>query len=134
MIKIWEPLEPLTVNAAVIHFTFLDSCTKEIPLLLKGEVPSNPDGQLGSGNWSVFPKAILFGGGYTDNDIAAVRKAVAEVDGARKIPWLRVDVTKPAPPVGPGYGAAVVARAKEELKRLEAEGVFDSNDDSIRLF
>ena len=112
----------------------IDSCTKEIPLLLKGEVPSSPSDQLGSGNWSGFPKAILFGGGYTDKDIAAVRKAVAEVEGARKIPWLRVDSTKPAPPPGPGYGAAIVSRAKEELRKLEAEGVLDSNDDSIRLF
>ena len=86
MIKIWEPLKALTVNAAVIHFTLIDSCTKEIPLLLKGEVPSSPSGQLGSGNWSGFPKAILFGGGYTDKDIAAVRNAVAEVEGAKKNP------------------------------------------------
>ena len=82
----------------------------------------------------MFPKAIIFGGAYQDKDIAALREATAKLEGARKIPWLRVDTTKPAPPVGPSYGAFIVARAKEELRRLEADGVLESGDDSVRFF
>ena len=42
--------------------------------------------------------------------------------GIRPIPWLRPDTTKPAPPLGPEYGKALVARVKELLARLEQEG------------
>ncbi|KAF7347163.1 hypothetical protein MVEN_01470800 [Mycena venus] len=118
----------------VIHFTLAAEATKEIPLLLKGEVPSPSSSSLGSGNWSVFPKAILFGGAYKDEMIEDVRGAVAKTAETKRIPWLRVDSNLPHPPLGPEYGAAIVERAKAILGKLEAEGKLDVEDDSIHLF
>ncbi|KAJ6457361.1 hypothetical protein C8R45DRAFT_1033485 [Mycena sanguinolenta] len=117
-----------------IHFTLAASSVTEIPLLLKGEVPDPRSSSLGSGDWSTFPKAIVFGGAYEDAMIDAVRKAVAETSGTKRIPWLRVDSNRPHPPIGPEYAAAIVARTKAMLAKLESEGKFDAEDDSIYLF
>ncbi|KAF7340958.1 hypothetical protein MSAN_02081100 [Mycena sanguinolenta] len=116
-----------------IHFTLAASSLTEIPLLLKGEVPNPSSSKLGCGDWSTFPKAIVFGGAYQDSLFEAVRKAVAETPGTKRIPWLRVDSSRPHPPIGPEYAAAVVARTKAMLSKLESEGKFDAEDDSIYL-
>ncbi|KAJ6512721.1 hypothetical protein C8R45DRAFT_796705, partial [Mycena sanguinolenta] len=108
-----------------IHFTFAASAAAEIPLLLKGEVPS-PSSSLGSGNWSTFPKAILFGGAYTDEQIEALRTSVANTPGTKRIPWFRVDTSIPHPPFRTEeYAAAIVARAKAMLSKLENDGKLD---------
>ncbi|KAJ7239786.1 hypothetical protein B0H12DRAFT_1135745 [Mycena haematopus] len=118
----------------VIHFTLAASAPTEIPILLKGEVPSPSSSRLGSGEWSLFPKAIVFGGAYDDAQIEKVRRAVAETPGTKRIPWLRVDNNLPHPPVGPDYAAAIVGRMKAMLSKLEGEGKFDVDDDSIYFF
>ncbi|KAF7340990.1 hypothetical protein MSAN_02084400 [Mycena sanguinolenta] len=119
----------------VIHFTLMTAATTEIPLLLKGEVPSPSSSSLGSGNWSTFPKAVVFGGAYDDAQIEAVRKAVAEAPGTKRIPWLRVDMRVPHPPVDtPEYAVAVVGRMKALLGKLEGEGKFDAEDDTVYFF
>lgn len=117
-----------------IHFTLAAAATTEIPLLLKGEVPSPSSSSLGSGNWSAFPKAIVFGGAYQDADVEELRKLVAATPGTRRIPWLRVDSTLPHPPPGPEYAKAVVVRLKAMLAKLEEEGKFDVEDDSVYMF
>lgn len=38
------------------------------------------------------------------------------------VPWLRMDMSVPRPPPGPGYGEHVVERVKACMKRIEAEG------------
>ncbi|KAK6969006.1 hypothetical protein R3P38DRAFT_2671605 [Favolaschia claudopus] len=120
----------------VIHFTFAAAATKEIPLLLKREVPKDPSSDLGSGNWDVFPKALVFGGAYKDEMIEDVRKAVAQTEGVKRIPWLRVDNNKPHPPpeTGADYASLIVSRLKAMLMKLEDEGKFDADDDSLYLF
>jgi hypothetical protein len=55
------------------------------------------------------------GGGYSDEEIEEIRKASA---GIKNIPWLRPDTNKPAPPLGPEYGKAMVARIKKMVKDL----------------
>ena len=42
--------------------------------------------------------------------------------GIKPIPWLRPDMSKPAPPLGPEYGKALVARIKVLLEQLDREG------------
>ncbi|KAF8215627.1 hypothetical protein K438DRAFT_1798993 [Mycena galopus ATCC 62051] len=118
----------------VIHFTLAAAANKEIPLLLKGEVPNPSSSNLGSGNWSVFPKAVVFGGAYEDGQIEDLRKLVAETVGTRRIPWLRVDSNLPHPPIGPEYAANIIERAKAMLGKLEGEGKLDVEDDSIHFF
>ncbi|KAJ7239800.1 hypothetical protein B0H12DRAFT_1025071 [Mycena haematopus] len=117
-----------------IHFTLATSALTEIPLLLKGEVPNPSSSSLGSGDWSVFPKAIVFGGAYDDTQFEEVRKAVAKTSGTKRIPWLCVDNNLPHPPVGPDYAVVVARRMKAMLNKLEGEGKFDVDDDSIYFF
>jgi hypothetical protein len=38
------------------------------------------------------------------------------------VPWLRLDLSKPAPPLGPAYGKALVERIKVVMKELEEVG------------
>lgn len=45
-------------------------------------------------------------------------KAVSERSDAKRVPWLRADTSKPAPPLGPEYGKAMVQRSKECLGGL----------------
>ncbi|KAK7046366.1 hypothetical protein R3P38DRAFT_2873468, partial [Favolaschia claudopus] len=119
----------------VVHFTLAPAATKEIPLLLKGQAPKDPSSDLGSGNWDVFPKALVFGGGYTDEMIEAVQKAVAaETEGVKRIPWLRVDSSIPHPTDPAEYAPFVTKRLKATLKKLEEEGKFDADHHEIRKF
>jgi hypothetical protein len=55
------------------------------------------------------------GGGYSDEEIREIREASV---GIKSIPWLRPDTNKPAPPLGPEYGKAMVARIKDTVKDL----------------
>jgi hypothetical protein len=111
-----------------------DSVEAELPVVMTGKIPEVISSKIGSGNYDTPPKALFLGGVFDDATIEKLRKAVQETPGARRMPWLRVDSSKPAPPIGPEYGKAVVARAKETLERLEKEGILDSNTDPIILF
>ena len=92
----------------------------EIQALLKGESPTISDSeQLGSKNYSKPAIAVVTGAGYDDAAVAEMREACK---GTRHVPWLRPDLEKPAPPLGPGYGEAMVERVKVCLKELAADG------------
>ena len=92
---------------------------------------------LGTGNWSVPPKAILFGGAFGRPKLDEVRKWVADARGEarRRIPWIRVDSTlsKKDPRVDPeGYAVEVASRFKAQLARLNEEGKLERDgDDSM---
>ncbi len=86
---------------------------------VQNEQPPLSDSALGSKDYSRLPVAIILGGGYDDASTDLMMKAAA---GIKPIPWLRPDLTKPAPPLGPEYGKVLVARVKELLARLEKEG------------
>jgi len=95
----------------------------QIPTILKGDKSVPADSELGSRDYSKPPVAVILGGGYTDADVELMFSASA---GIRPIPWLRPDLTKPAPPLGPEYGKALVGRVKELLVELEKEGKMDT--------
>lgn len=42
--------------------------------------------------------------------------------GLHPVPWLRPDLSKPAPPLGPEYGKALVGRIKVLFKELDKDG------------
>lgn len=52
--------------------------------------------------------------------------------GTHPIPWLRPDLSKPAPPLGLEYGKALVHRIKELLIKLESDGKM--NDEKISWY
>ncbi|KAL8722227.1 MAG: hypothetical protein Q9181_007537, partial [Wetmoreana brouardii] len=105
----------------VIHLILSTSAGKaEIPSLLRGEVPpANDADNLGIKNYSEAPTAVILGGGYEDSHVAEMRQACQDDS---KIPWLRPDLSKPAPPLGPEYGKARVQRVKSCLSNLEEGG------------
>lgn len=79
------------------------------------------ESNIGSKNYAKAPKAILLGGGNTDDDVAQMREASKDV---MSIPWIRQDLTKAAPPFRTReYGLAVVERAKATLKELQEKGL-----------
>ncbi|KAI1305519.1 hypothetical protein F5Y03DRAFT_395051 [Xylaria venustula] len=104
----------------VIHFVMSpDGGAVQIPAILKGEQSPPSESALGSKDYSKPPIAIILGGAFDDAGIETMMKAS---EGTRPIPWLRPDLTKPAPPLGPEYGKALVARIKVLLAQLEKEG------------
>jgi len=113
----------------VIHF--LQSSSRgatELPHLLAGSVPpprtdsAADESNIGSKNYADPAKAIILGGGPTDDDIKLMRDA-CEKEGLLGIPWIRPDLSKATPPLRTReYGLAVVERAKAMLKELEENG------------
>lgn len=77
------------------------------------------DSTLGSKNYDKTPGAILLGAGYSDQEIEGIRRVSA---GIKDVPWLKPNTNKPAPPLGPEYGKALVARIKETVKELSDMG------------
>ncbi|KAK0638494.1 hypothetical protein B0T16DRAFT_462271 [Cercophora newfieldiana] len=130
--------EALKPEYEVIHFTLRPAAFAEIPLLLKGEVPSPPSSSIGTGNWSTPPKAVVFGGAFTADNIKELRALVDGTEGnLRKIPWVAVDGSKPRPEVRgneQGYMAAMSKRFKKGLEELEAEGKLGADGaDEVKL-
>ncbi|KAL2195271.1 hypothetical protein P885DRAFT_40560 [Corynascus similis CBS 632.67] len=108
----------------VVHFIFINDARREIPMLTRGEIPS-PRNPHGSDDWSTRPKAIVYAAVYRDRDIDMYRKLTTEAAGTdanNLLPWLRVDTSIPAPPVGPELVKALTLRAKNMLKKLDEEG------------
>ncbi|KAI0550416.1 hypothetical protein F4679DRAFT_583660 [Xylaria curta] len=114
----------------VIHFVMSpESGAVQIPAILRGEQSPPSDSALGSKDYSKPPVAIVLGGGFDDAGVNVIKKAS---EGIKPIPWLRPDLTKPAPPLGPEYGKAMVARAKALLAQLEKEGKM--NEEKVHLY
>ncbi|KAI3329514.1 hypothetical protein F4824DRAFT_506093 [Ustulina deusta] len=104
----------------VIHFVMSpESGAIQIPAILKGDQSPPSHSALGSKDYSKSPVAIIMGGAFDDAGIEAMMKAS---EGIKPIPWLRPDLTKPTPPLGPEYGKAMVARVKVLLEQLKKEG------------
>ena len=76
--------------------------------------------QVGSGNYSKPPVAIITGGGYDDAAFEQMYDAAKE--RRREVLWLRPDMTVETPPLGPKYGEHMVERVRAALKRLQNEG------------
>jgi hypothetical protein len=105
----------------VIHFILTpEAGAAQIPAIFKGEQQVETTSALGSHDYSQKPVAVILGGGYDDAGTEVMMKAAA---GIHPVPWLRPDLSKPAPPVGtPEYGQALVQRIKLLLAQLEQEG------------
>ncbi|KAI0809958.1 hypothetical protein GGR55DRAFT_146701 [Xylaria sp. FL0064] len=110
----------------VIHFVLTpEAGAVQIPAILQGHQSPPSDSALGSKDYSKTPVAVILGGGYDDADIDMIMKASK---GIKPIPWLRPDLSKPAPPLGPEYGKAMVARVKDVLAQLSEDGKMDKEE------
>ena len=129
-IPISSPHLPITFDTG-IHFILTPSAgAAEIPALLQGKAPpassDHADDNIGSNNYSKTAVAVVTGGGYEDDDVEMMRDA-CRVEGCKAVPWLRPDLSKPTPPLGPEYGRHMVARVKACLAALEREGNIEAD-------
>ncbi|CAM1507720.1 Fc.00g045680.m01.CDS01 [Cosmosporella sp. VM-42] len=116
-------IEGLKPEYEVVHFILTpEAGAKEIPEILQGRTPAGAGSTIGSGNFSSGVRAIVTGGAYNDDGIAFMQKAAARV---AEVAWLRQDVMKPTPPLGPEYGKAMVSRVRETLNCLQLDGSLD---------
>ncbi|KAI1771001.1 hypothetical protein F4818DRAFT_430846 [Hypoxylon cercidicola] len=107
----------------VIHFVMTpEAGVAQIPAILQGEQAPPSDSTLGTKDYSKPPIAVILGAAFDDAGTEVMMRAAA---GIRPVPWLRPDTTKPAPPLGPEYGKAMVERIKELLAQLREEGKLD---------
>jgi hypothetical protein len=106
----------------VIHFVLsAEAGAEEIPYVLKGRRPPTTGSEIGSGNYSAPPKAIVFGGAYDDAAIGIILNSVGETS----IPLLKADQSIPMPAIGPEYGRIILERSQAKLAELEKERKFD---------
>ncbi|XDG09898.1 hypothetical protein ABKA04_009513 [Annulohypoxylon sp. FPYF3050] len=131
--------EAIKPDFEVVHFsTSPQAALTDIPLVLKGEIPT-PASKVGSGNLSNgAPKAIVIGAqAYDDAWIEATRQELAA--SGKKIPFLKPTATGNQGHVvgtgSQGERAKVAAeRVATALKKLEAEGKLDGNDDGVYVY
>ena len=71
---------------------------------------------------------MFLGGAYDDAAIQGMRDAVGKSKSTQGLVWLRPDMDKPAPPLGPEYGKAMVGRIKERMEELSRDGKLDGDD------
>jgi hypothetical protein len=75
-------------------------------------------------DYSKPPVAVFAGALYGDREIDEMRNAC---QGLSSVPWLKMDMTVPRPPLGPGYAEHVVQRIKACMKKIEAEGMLEKD-------
>jgi hypothetical protein len=78
----------------------------------------------GTMDYSKPPVAVFAGALYGDSEIEEMRQAC---QGLSSVPWLRMDMAVPKPPLGPGYAEHVVKRIKTCMKKIEAEGKLEQD-------
>ncbi|KAI0889541.1 uncharacterized protein GGS22DRAFT_1015 [Annulohypoxylon maeteangense] len=131
--------EAVKPDFEVVYFaTSPQSAVTDIPLVLKGEIPT-PSSKVGSGNLvHGTPKAVVIGAQvYDDTWIEAVRQELHAA--GKQVPFLKPDVTGAQ---GGGVGAgsqgdrakATAERVTTALKKLEGEGKLDGNDDGVYVY
>ncbi|KAI5861584.1 hypothetical protein GGS23DRAFT_598363 [Durotheca rogersii] len=128
--------EVLQPDYEVVHFVSSPKAgLVEIPLVLKGEIPTPAGGgggggsRVGTGNLALgAPRAVVVGAAYDDAWVASLRKDVAAA-GLKAVPVLKPEAEAPyglAPaPRTPDAVRKGAARAARALRQLEADGKLD---------
>ena len=112
----------------VIHLILTPSDGQtQLPFVLKGQTPPanvrNKDADaIATCNYSDPPKAIVFGGGYSDEDVKIMREACQGF--GEGVVWLRPDLSVLTPPFEEKekYGMHMVTRVREALGRVVDAG------------
>ncbi|KAK2591522.1 hypothetical protein QQS21_010797 [Conoideocrella luteorostrata] len=100
-------------NPAVILFcTSIQAASSEIPYILRGEAPPSQSSTIASGNFGAAPKAVVFGGAWSEEDVLSVQSALQGARGSEGLVLLMKDAGRPEPPLGPTYGKHIVERVK----------------------
>lgn len=122
----------------VIHFVMSpEGGLRNLPLILSGSTPANEESSLGSKIYSQPPRAIILGGGYSDDDLAKLQDAATSSSGAVRVPWLKADLekTKRGPEPGtPEYSQLVALRVKETLGDLLKQKDLNLTENDVFLW
>lgn len=109
----------------VIHVCHgVEDAQSEIPRLIRGEhlIPSSGLGSnVDTTNQGRLAKAVLVGGKFSPEDIEAVRQS----EEARRIPWLRADLSNVPPE---GWPPAPEHAAERMIACLKAHGITEDSD------
>ncbi|KAJ5966880.1 hypothetical protein N7501_003128 [Penicillium viridicatum] len=130
--QIFNAVKPLYLPEYEIIHNVISSTSGavEIPTLLQGQAsPIAEEPNRGTMNYSKPPVAVFAGALYGDEKIDEMRQGC---QGISSIPWLKMDMSVPKPPLGPGYAEHVVQRIKECMKKIEAEGKLE--EDGVWLY
>jgi len=115
----------------------LEGGLHNLPFILSGSTPANEESSLGSKNYYKPPKAIILGGGYSDDDLAKLQEAAISPSGAVRVPWLKADIekTKRGPEPGtPEYSQLVALRVKETLGELLRQKDLNLTENNVFLW
>ncbi|KAI1099344.1 hypothetical protein F4804DRAFT_349442 [Jackrogersella minutella] len=128
--------EAVKPDFEVVFFTTSpQSALADIPLVLKGEIPSG--GAVGTGDLSHgSPRAVVVGAqAYDDAWVEAARHELRAA--GKRVPFLKPDLS--AAPAAGGQGGgdrakAVAERVVKALRKLEGEGKLDGEDDGVYVY
>ncbi|EPS33913.1 hypothetical protein PDE_08875 [Penicillium oxalicum 114-2] len=127
-VEVGKPVADLLApQFEVIHFcTGTEAALTEIPRLLQGHKPTSPDETgVGSQNYNLVPRAVVFGRGYDIAEVEQIRDA-AKGCNADPVIWVTGDPDrKPGPndpPPGPGYAQFAAEQVKKKLTEWQTEG------------
>ncbi|EXJ79310.1 hypothetical protein A1O3_08812 [Capronia epimyces CBS 606.96] len=97
-----------------------DAAVSEIPGLLKGNVitPSSGLGTNAEGSNRSDVSLIIVGGGYSPEEVEAIRKAV---DSVKAMPFFIADTSKTPPGTGPPSTDAIKKRIMDSVEAQEKE-------------
>ncbi|KAI4860423.1 hypothetical protein F4820DRAFT_109273 [Hypoxylon rubiginosum] len=113
------------------------STAAEVPYILQGVAPPTQSSQVGTGNYSSPPVAVIMGAAWDEADVALVKAAIrrsAEAGGtATAAPViLRNDTSVPAPqPPAPGYAEQLIRRMRLALGKLVRGEKLDGPEEGI---
>lgn len=127
----------------VIHFS-TKSYAKETLAALLSETPRTPPeaGQhtsVATYDYSRLAQALVFGGGFTPEDLANLRKGIAGQVGFRSVPWLGGDPDRVQAAFKeyagnmPGYIAHTSQRVRVAIQELHDQGKL-GHDEGLYYF
>jgi hypothetical protein len=111
----------------VVHFIQTnEAALEEIPRLLAGRDPqSSDDNGVGTHEYGQPVRAVIFGRGYSLEDIEQFYKASAG-SNVDPVAWIVGDPAKKpnpnGPPPGPGYAQVAADGVKAALEKWKSEG------------
>ncbi|KAI2472446.1 hypothetical protein F4781DRAFT_361814 [Annulohypoxylon bovei var. microspora] len=127
--------EAVKPDFEVVYFTTSpQSALTDIPLVLKGEIPT-PSSKVGSGNLAHgTPKAVVVGAQvYDDAWLEAARQELRAA--GKRVPFLKPDTTGAQGGGSQGDRAQAAAeRVAKALRKLEGEGKLDGEDDGVYIY
>lgn len=126
-----------------------DCAAKEVPQIISGSPPpaSSLHTQVGSNDFTVFPRAVITGGGYSDEAFQTLYQACEKACGGQEnlpVPFFRVDnaLTDKLEAEGKGptrgspeYSKFIAQRLKDKLREAGVgAGVQERPENKGKLF